>query len=107
MSTPSDSLPQSIPKLDASGKNWMLFRLRFLGAIEAKGKLGHFDGEKPRPSDEDNAADDILHRQEEWDADEASANYMLQQKLPNSLLIRVAKLANVAERWAMIEKEAT
>ena len=40
----SDSLPSSIPKLDASGLNWAIFAIHFQDAIEAKGFWSHFDG---------------------------------------------------------------
>ena len=40
----ADTLPSSIPKLDASGLNWAVFSLRFQDAVEAKGFWGHFDG---------------------------------------------------------------
>ena len=33
----ADTLPSSIPKLDASGLNWAIFSLHFQDAIEAKG----------------------------------------------------------------------
>ncbi|KAF8809603.1 hypothetical protein BYT27DRAFT_7021819, partial [Phlegmacium glaucopus] len=45
----SDSLPSSIPKLDATGLNWAIFSVRFQDAVEAKGFWGHFDGTTPRP----------------------------------------------------------
>ena len=46
----SDSLPSSIPKLDASGVNWAIFSVRFEDAIEAKGFWSHFDGSASRPT---------------------------------------------------------
>jgi hypothetical protein len=45
----SDTLPSSIPKLDASGVNWAIFSVRFQDAIEAKGFWDHFDGSSLRP----------------------------------------------------------
>ena len=47
----SDSLPSSIPKLDASGLNWAIFSVRFMDAVKAKGFWGHFDGTSKCPSD--------------------------------------------------------
>ena len=35
----SDSLPSSIPKLDASGLNWAIFSVHFKDTIQAKGFL--------------------------------------------------------------------
>ena len=45
----SDTLPSSIPKLDASGINWAIFSVCFQDAIEAKGFWNHFDGSSIRP----------------------------------------------------------
>jgi len=45
----SDSLPSSIPKLDATGLNWAIFSVHFQDAVEAKGFWGHFNGSEPRP----------------------------------------------------------
>jgi len=45
----ADTLPSSVPKLDASGLNWAVFSLRFRDAIEAKGYWGHFDGTSKHP----------------------------------------------------------
>ena len=45
----ANTLPSSIPKLDASGLNWAIFLLCFQDAIEAKGYWGHFNGTTPWP----------------------------------------------------------
>ena len=45
----SDTLPSSIPKLDSTGSNWAIFRVRFQDAVEAKGFWAHYDGSKTRP----------------------------------------------------------
>jgi hypothetical protein len=45
----SDSLPTSVPKLDASHTNWVIFTFHFQDAMEAKGFWGHFDGTSSRP----------------------------------------------------------
>ena len=45
----ADTLPSSIPKLKASGLNWVIFSLHFQDAIEAKGYWGHFDGTDLHP----------------------------------------------------------
>ncbi|KAL5520228.1 hypothetical protein ACEPAG_9441 [Sanghuangporus baumii] len=47
MSTQShDTLPTSIPTLETSEKNWLLYSLHFQLAVKAKEKWGHFDGTK-------------------------------------------------------------
>ena len=45
----SNTLPSSIPKLDASGINWAIFSVRLQDAIEVKGFWNHFDGMLTRP----------------------------------------------------------
>jgi len=45
----ADTLPSSVPKLEASGLNWAIFSLCFQDAVEAKGYWGHFDGMTPWP----------------------------------------------------------
>jgi hypothetical protein len=116
----SDSLPSSIPKLDASGVNWAIFSVRFQDAIEAKGFWSHFDGTGSRPSavpvtvtatdgsttttppsDADIAAVD------KWDKDERSAKSLLTQKIPDSTLMRVHNKRTVQERWEAIVTEYT
>ena len=44
----SNTLPLSIPKLDASGINWAIFSVHFQDAIEMKGFWNHFDGSSIR-----------------------------------------------------------
>ncbi|KAF8197360.1 hypothetical protein BJ912DRAFT_1078178 [Pholiota molesta] len=43
----SDTLPSSIPKLDATGMNWAIFSMCFQDAVEVKGFWDHFDGSSP------------------------------------------------------------
>ena len=47
----SDSLPFSIPKLDAVGINWIIFSVHFQDAVEANDFWGHFDGTSTHPVD--------------------------------------------------------
>ena len=46
----NDTLPSSVPKLDATGLNWTIFSLHFEDAVQAKGFWGHFSGTTPSPS---------------------------------------------------------
>ena len=45
----SDTLPLTVPKLDAEGDNWAIFYVRFMDAVEAKGFWSHFDGSSSPP----------------------------------------------------------
>ena len=46
----SDTLPSTVPKLNAEGDNWAIFLVRFMDAVEAKGFWGHFDSTEPSPA---------------------------------------------------------
>ncbi|KAJ3511824.1 hypothetical protein NLJ89_g3875 [Agrocybe chaxingu] len=109
----SDSLPSSVPKLDATGLNWAIFSVRFQDAIEAKGFWGHFDGSKPRPpvvtvTAEDGTTTTTGETEEaQWLKDERSAKSLLMQKIPDSTLMRVHAKATVKDRWDAIKVEYT
>ena len=98
----SDSLPSSIPKLDATGLNWAIFSVHFEDVIQAKGFWGHFDGTSlclqalpVKATDVDGnestspPSADELATVEQWEKDEQSAKSLLTQKIPNSTLMRV------------------
>jgi len=121
----SDTLPSSIPKLDASGMNWAIFAVRFQDAVEAKGFWGHFDGTKTRPAaaapvaapvegeeapvvavaEPPLIADALALAQKQWDKDELSAKSLLTQEIPDSTLMRIHTKKTVHERWEAIVTE--
>ena len=109
----ADTLPSSVPKLDASGLNWAIFSLRFQDAVEAKGFWGHFDGTTPRPNAVTTATAtatatvDNTDAITQWDKDERSAKSLLTQKIPDSALMRIRKCKTVKERWDAITTEYT
>jgi hypothetical protein len=122
----ADTLPSSIPKLDASGLNWAIFSLRFQDAIEAKGYWGHFDGTEPRPVVPTTATTTPAapttsvvpttttttsptpdEAAAQWDKDERSAKSLLTQKIPDSAVMRIRNKKTVKERWDAIVTEYT
>jgi len=119
----ADTLPSSVPKLDASGLNWVVFSLRFQDAVEAKGYWGHFDGTSERPSvpkPEDlpamtadapapaaPSAEDLAAAISQWDKDERSAKSLLTQKIPDSALMRIQNKKSIKKRWDAIITEYT
>jgi len=126
----ADTLPSSVPKLDASGLNWAIFSLRFQDAVEGKGYWGHFDGTSKRPiapKPEDllvtpetaaalvadapipaaPSAEDLAAAISQWDKDERSAKSLLTQKIPDSALMRIRNKKTVKERWDAITSEYT
>jgi hypothetical protein len=100
----ANTLPLSIPRLDASGLNWAVFSLRFQDAVEAKGFWGHFDGsdEKPTMTIPYSAAEI-----EKWEKDERSAKSLLTQKIPNSALMHIRTKKTVKDQWDAIVAEYT
>ena len=106
----ADTLPSSIPKLEASGLNWAIFSLRFQDAIEAKGYWGHFDGTETRPATATagtSPTDEELAAIAQWDKDERSAKSLLTQKIPDSAVMRIRNKKTVKERWDVIVAEYT
>ena len=116
----SDSLPSSIPKLDASGLNWAIFSVRFQDAIEAKGFWSHFDGTGSRPSAvavsvtrNDGTvtitppSDAEIAAVDKWDKDKRLAKSLLTQKIPDLTLMHVHNKRTVLERWESIVTEYT
>ena len=120
----SDTLPSSIPKLDASGINWAIFSMHFQDTIKVKGFWNHFDGSSicleqtytAVVTAEDGStsggmpiilADELSASQNQWDKDECSVKSLLTQKIPNSTLMRVHTKKTVFERWKSIVTEYT
>ncbi|KAJ3492715.1 hypothetical protein NLJ89_g11176 [Agrocybe chaxingu] len=107
----SDSLPSSIPKLNATGLNWAIFSVRFQDAIEAKGFWGHFDSSTPRPLVVSvTAANGTMTttgeaEEVQWLKDERSAKSLLTQKIPDSTLMRIHSKTTVKDRWDAIVVE--
>jgi gag-polypeptide of LTR copia-type len=108
----SDSLSSSVPKLESTGTNWAIFEIRFHDAVKAKGFWGHFDGTSVRPVaifvTAPNGITSIDNTPiNQWDKDERSAKSLLNQKIPDSTLMRIRSKTTVEERWRAIEKEYT
>jgi hypothetical protein len=103
----SDSLPSSVPKLDATGINWAIFFIRFQDAVEAKGFWGHFDGSVPCPKLSASPTAEETAAKNQWDKDERSAKSLLTQKIPDSTLMRVYSKTVVKDRWDAIVAEYT
>ena len=103
----SDSLPSTVPKLDASGNNWAIFVFHFQDAVEAKGYWGHFDRSVTHPTaaDPTKPMSDETAKIAQWDKDERSAKFLLTQKLPDSTVVLIHAKVTVKERWNAVVKE--
>ncbi|KAJ7139187.1 hypothetical protein C8R44DRAFT_938818 [Mycena epipterygia] len=80
----NDVLPSSVPTLKATsyGNNFLIFSLRFLASVDAKGYLGHFDGTDTRP---------LLRRH--W------RRRMSLQRVPDSVALLLNPMPTVADMW--------
>src|SRR6266545_3302098 len=103
----SDTLPSSVPKLDATGVNWAIFSVRFQDAVEAKNFWGHFDGTSTCPTLSNPPKTDETAAKTQWERNERSAKSLLTQKIPDSTLMRVHLKTTVWERWVAIVTEYT
>ena len=103
----SDTLPSTIPMLDAEGTNWVIFYICFMDAIEAKGFWDHFDGSSSPPalSESPTAAETAATAQ--WDKDERSAKALLTQQLPDSTVMEIHSKKSVKEHWEAVVREYT
>src|SRR5271168_3935941 len=103
----SDTLPSTVPKLDAEGDNWAIFLVRFMDAVEAKGFWGHFDGSSSPPVTTTTSSDAEKTALTQWEKDECSAKTLLTQRLPDSTVMEIHSKKTVKERWEAVVKEYT
>ena len=105
----SDSLPSTVPKLNAEGDNWAIFYVRFMDAVEAKGFWGHFDGLSPAPVPVSGTAPTDAEKTAkiQWDKDERSAKMLLTQRLPDSTVMEIHSKTTVKDRWEAVVREYT
>jgi len=106
----TNTLPSNVPKLDVSGKNWAIYRIRFTRAVQSKGVWGHLEGSTLRPSTpvaETAAAEGesatVSDELTAWKKDEALALDLLTQRIPDSTVIRTANQPTAAAMWASYE----
>jgi hypothetical protein len=105
MSTSLANLPSSVPKLEPTGLNWTIFKLRFKDALDGKGYWGHFDGTSTAPSVGSPATQSEVEALATWNKNERTAKALLTQKIPDSALILVHSHLLVRECWAVIIAE--
>ncbi|KAJ3711113.1 hypothetical protein DFJ43DRAFT_1009040 [Lentinula guzmanii] len=102
----TDSLPNNVPTLNSAGKNWAIFELRFISAVQGKGKWGHFDGSTTRPVLTSPTVS-LISDMGDWFKDEASARNMLLSKVPDSIALKLCKHLTVEAAWAALNTEFT
>jgi hypothetical protein len=96
MTTPStiELLPSNIPCLEADGLNWAIFVLRFREAMQVTRRWPYFEGTIPCPSPKNPAKvpDDERKSVEDWEHEDLAVCYLLSQRLPDSIAIRLLPL---------------
>ena len=110
-------------KLDASGTNWVIYKDRFLWAVDARGLLGHVDGTGGEPrkppvkqvkttgddgkvSEEDDPTDEKLTAWEDklkvWRQGEAVVKQQIAATIPDSLFMKIRGKGSAREIWEAI-----
>ena len=100
----SDTLPSTVPRLDAEGENWGIFFVHFMDAVEAKGFWDHFDGTSSAPVLSATATAAEIAAKAQWDKDEQLAKTLLTQCLPDSTVMEIHLKKTVRERWEAVVK---
>ena len=111
MSAPStiEQLPSNIPHLEADGSNWAIFTMRFQEAMQATRCWSHFDGTSTTPTAKDpNKPTDVEKKEiEAWEHDDTAARYLLSQRLPNTIAVRLYAHKTAKARWDRLTTEFT
>ena len=109
MSTSLSDFHNAVEKLDSSGANWVMFKSRFMIAIDQKDVEGHFDGSESKPVLAENASEDQKRTFEAeskaWKKKEKLALYLLSQKLLDSTFAKYMHKESVAKMWSALVSE--
>jgi hypothetical protein len=111
-STPSpaiEQLPSNIPHLKTDGSNWAIFIMRFREAMQATRRWPYFEGTVSCPTvkDPSKVTDAEKKAIEEWEHGDLAARYLLSQRLPNSIAVRLQSLTTAKGRWERLTSEFT
>ena len=102
----TNTLPSNVPKLDVSGKNWAIYRIRFTRAVQSKGVWSHLEGTAAKPVASGTNPPDATELVA-WLKDESIALDLLTQRIPDSTVIRTASQTDAAAMWKEIIREYT
>ncbi|KAJ3801644.1 hypothetical protein GGU11DRAFT_663972, partial [Lentinula aff. detonsa] len=99
-----------VPKLDVSGKNWVIYKDRLRWSIDARGLLKHVDGTTPTIETSVTAtdgtrsvsnADEVL----EWKKGEAIVKQQIAGTIPDSLFIKHRSKGSAKELFNALAAE--
>jgi hypothetical protein len=102
MTIPSiQTLPSNIPSLEADGLNWAIFVLCFCKAMQVARRWPYFEGTIPCPSPKDpvKVLDDKRKALDDWKFEDLAAQYLLSQRLPDSIAIQLHSLTTAKAQW--------
>ena len=103
----SDTLPLTVPLLDAEGSNWAIFYIHFMDVIEAKGFWEHFDGLTTPPIVLETSMAAEIAMKSQWDKNKRSVKALLTQRLPDSTVMEIHLKKTVKEQWEAVVREYT
>ena len=111
-----------IPKLEATGTNWVIFKDRFTWALDARSILDHIDGNGEEPNDpipaairekvsttpltEENKKLDTEWKKElkEWKQGEAITKQQIASSIPDSLFMKIRGKGSAYNIWTELGK---
>ncbi|KAH7903098.1 hypothetical protein BJ138DRAFT_1021149, partial [Hygrophoropsis aurantiaca] len=105
-----------VPKLNADGSNWVIYKDRLQWSANARGLLGHINGKKTKPVSPNTASgtptaaeqkliDEYKKALEEWETRDAIVKQQIAGTIPDSLFIRIRALETASEIWATLTNE--
>jgi hypothetical protein len=122
-----------VPRLEAGGANWVVYRDRFLWSVDARGLLEHVDGSEkepvcpvkprmvPRKDSEGKETRDLVHApytQEEersikewkaelkaWKRGEAVVKQQIAATIPDSLFMKIRDKGTAVEIWEALQND--
>ena len=105
-----------IPKLEANGSNWVIFKDRFLFAAAATSLISHIDGigaaptpvtfaSGPLSAKQQKALDDYRSELSRWQSDEAIVRQAIASTISNSLFLEVRKRETALGMWEAVKDQ--
>ncbi|RDX47714.1 hypothetical protein OH76DRAFT_1316774, partial [Lentinus brumalis] len=104
-----------VPKLEANGANWVLYKARLTWAADAKGLAGHLDGTSLKPAAPPGAAGGtatatspdpamVQYKADlaDWNKGEASVKQLIASTIPDSLFMKIRDQPTARDVWKKI-----
>ncbi|KAF8221152.1 hypothetical protein L208DRAFT_1225944, partial [Tricholoma matsutake] len=92
----------AVNKLNASGKNWVMFQHHFVITVRQKRVFRYFDGTSTKPTLSLPTTEDKTKALNAWQEKEDTTMYLLSQKLADLTLNKYMWKSTVVEMWSAI-----